>query len=249
MSNGLTDLLSNVQNKTPITPGTKSYKNEKSIVWWFVFNLFTIFSTNQLFHNFFLRTNSALALNGLNLTNLLSGGNNLFGNMNLLGANMSNFGNIMNPTANRTNSPISKSPNSKRDKHQHQHDDENNNSHSSHGDKNTAQQRRVPVRFTADQKRLLYQLFEVNRYPKKPEREEIAAKIGVPEYAVHNFFSNTRKAIYRAAAATPGGQASLSDLSNHPNMGDGIGLSDSLASLTAEVKSEQTEDWSYTNYL
>ena len=209
-------------------------------------DLFLIYSpffqpTNSFF-NFFLTTNSALALNGLNLTNLLSGGNNLFGNMNLLGANMSNFGNIMNPTANRTNSPISKSPNSKRDKHQHQHDDENNNSHSSHGDKNTAQQRRVPVRFTADQKRLLYQLFEVNRYPKKPEREEIAAKIGVPEYAVHNFFSNTRKAIYRAAAATPGGQASLSDLSNHPNMGDGIGLSDSLASLTAEVKSEQTED-------
>lgn len=68
--------------------------------------------------------------------------------------------------------------------------------------KSSAQVRRVPVRFTQDQKRLLYQLFEINRYPKKPEREEIASKIGVPEYAVHNFFSNTRKAIYRAAACS-----------------------------------------------
>ena len=157
--------------------------------------------------------------------------------MNLLGTNMSNFGNIMNNR--NANSPsLSKSPSSKRDK-----DDENN---SNHNDKNTAQQRRVPVRFTADQKRLLYQLFEVNRYPKKPEREEIASKIGVPEYAVHNFFSNTRKAIYRAAAATPGGQASLSDLTSVPASGttenSGLGLSDSLASLTAEVKSEQADE-------
>lgn len=57
---------------------------------------------------------------------------------------------------------------------------------------NSSQQRRVPVRFTAEQKKLLYQIFEVNRYPKKPEREEIAAKINVPEYAntcLNNLFT------------------------------------------------------------
>ena len=180
-------------------------------------------------------------LNSLNLTNLLSSGNNIFPNMSLLGS----FNNIMNTTnslSNRNNSPsLSKSPSSKRKNNQNNDEDETSN------DKNSsAQQRRVPVRFTADQKRLLYQLFEVNRYPKKPEREEIASKIGVPEYAVHNFFSNTRKAIYRAAAATPGGQASLSDLTSVPGIvgsGDagGVGLSESLANLTGDLKADNEE--------
>ena len=95
------------------------------------------------------------------------------------------------------------------------------------GKKSSGQVRRVPVRFTQEQKRLLYQLFEINRYPKKPEREEIASKIGVPEYAVHNFFSNTRKAIYRAAACQqPGGQASLgTDMTKVESLG--VNLEDS----------------------